>query len=79
LGDGDGPAIGPNKSGPSFIVTRQVTGQIRVEREGELVVLRLGTTIVRLKHADAIRVGHWLMSKGIEAKIQAGDRSLIAS
>lgn len=73
LGDGDGPATaGQLPTGPHFIMARQVQANVRVSREGELVVLQLGNVVIRLRWQDAIRLGSWLGCKGYEAKVQAG-------
>jgi len=67
IGDGDGPAIA--KKNPGLIVARQATGNVRVGREGELVCLTIGNASVRFQHQDAIRIGQWLMAKGVEAQV----------
>ena len=66
LGDGDGPAIR---------MARQTSGSVRVTREGEVVALQIGNSIVRFKHQDAMRIGQWLMNKAYEAKVLADDKS----
>lgn len=68
LGDGNGPAI--HKA-------RQITGNIDVSREGEIVVLKLGNSIVRFKYKDAMRIGQWLMQRAYEAKVLANDKTRI--
>ena len=52
---------------------RPVTGNVKVAREGTLVLLQIGNSTIRLQYADAMRIGQWLMAKGCEAKFQAGD------
>lgn len=76
LGDGDGPRVSPEavKAAPLVVALPPVTKQITVSREGELVVLRIGNASpIRFPYKEAIRLGHWLMVKGTEAKAQAGD------
>jgi len=71
LGDGDGPAV---RSVPAIHMARQVTGNIRVAREGELVVMQIGSTTLRLKYKDAMQIGQWLMQRAYEAKVLANDK-----
>lgn len=68
LGDGDGPAIR---------VARQTTGDVRVTREGEVVALQIGNSIVRFKYKDAMRIGTWLQQRAFEAKVLADDKARI--
>lgn len=70
LGDGDGPAV---KAGGGVVVARQAEGRVSVSREGELVALTIGHSVVRFKSDDAVRVGQWLMARGVEAKALRGE------
>lgn len=63
LGDGEGPRIA---------MVKPVTGNVRVAREGTLVILQIGNATIRLKYRDAMRIGQWLMAKGCEAKFLDG-------
>lgn len=64
FGDGDGPAV---------IASRPTTENVRVSREGEIVVLQIGNSAIRMKYKTAMTIGHWLMVKGTEAKFLASD------
>jgi hypothetical protein len=66
LGDGEGPKIH---------AVKPVTGNVKVAREGTLVVLQIGNSTIRMRHGDAMRIGQWLMAKGSEAKFLAGDKN----
>lgn len=59
--------------GTAIHVARQTTGNVSVGREGVLVTLKIGNATVRFKHQDAMRIGQWLLAKGNEAKLLAGD------
>lgn len=59
--------------GGAVLVAKPTAGNISVGREGTLVTLRVGNATLHLKHADAMRVGQWLLAKGNEAKFLAGD------
>lgn len=59
--------------GPTFIIPHKVEARVSVGREGELVVLRFGTTVIRLHWKDALRVGMWTCAKAHEAKVLAGE------
>jgi hypothetical protein len=69
LGDGDGPAINP-----SIHVARQTTGNVNVTREGEIVALKIGSSIVRFKYQDAMRIGTWMQQAAFAAKVLADDK-----
>lgn len=77
LGDGDGPAtVGqrPETRGPVLVMARQVAANWRVSREGDLVVFQIGNSgPIRVRWADAAKIGHAMLTKAVEAKVQAGD------
>jgi hypothetical protein len=62
---------------PAIHVARQVCGNVSVTREGTLVVLKIGNSFLRFRHADAMRIGQWLMARSCEAKLLAGDKSRV--
>ena len=64
FGDGDGPAIIPN---------RPTTENVAVMREGEIVVLQIGNSLIRMKWKTALTIGHWLTVRAAEAKFLAGE------
>lgn len=72
LGDGDGPAVKP-----AIRIARKTTGNISVTREGEVVALKIGNSIVRFTYKDAMRIGQWLMQNAFEAKVLANDKNRI--
>lgn len=78
LGDGDGPACdgAPEAArGPLLIMTRQVTANWRVSREGELVVIQIGNLPpLRIKAAGAALFGQAIMVKAHEAKMLSGEK-----
>lgn len=77
LGDGDGPACAgapEENKGPLLIMTRQITANWRVSREGNLVVITVGNLPpIRLRWEAAASFGHAISTKAFEAKVQAGD------
>lgn len=64
IGDGNGPAV---------IIARETTENVDVFREGEIVGLRIGNSVIRMKYQTAMKIGQWLMSRGAEAKFLASD------
>lgn len=73
LGDGDGPAVG----GHGIIVARRTTGDISVGREGEVVTLQIGKSVLRFTYKDAMKIGQWILTKATEAKCLASDTKRI--
>lgn len=49
--------------------------QTTVSLEGELVVLKIGNTEIRMEGETAIQLSTWLRVRGKEAKRIAGDNS----
>ena len=49
--------------------------RVAVETEGELVVLRVGNSEMRMDYETAIQLSTWLRVRGKEAKRLAGDDS----
>ncbi len=49
--------------------------RMAVETEGELVVMHLGNTTVKLPYEAAFQLSQWLRVRGKEAKRFAGDDS----
>lgn len=49
--------------------------RIEVRTEGQLVVLQIGNTELRMEHETAIQLSTWLRVRGKEAKRTAGDAS----
>lgn len=49
--------------------------RIEVVSEGELVVLRVGNSELKMDHETAIQLSTWLRVRGKEAKQTAGDTS----
>jgi hypothetical protein len=77
LGDGNGPAVLKSDAQPAIHVARQTEGRISVTREGEVVALQIGNSIVRFTYKDAMRIGTWLTQRAFEAKVVADDKSRI--
>ncbi len=56
------------------IVTSQpTTANVKVAREGKLVLLTIGGGTIRMEWKTAMMIGQWLMSRGVEAKFLDGD------
>lgn len=72
LGDGNGPTVKP-----AIHVARQTEGRVSVTREGEIVALQIGNSIVRFAYRDAMRIGTWMQQRAFEAKVLADDKSRI--
>jgi hypothetical protein len=68
IGDGNGPRV---------ISAQPTTENVDVFREGEIVGLRIGNSVIRMKYPTAIKIGQWLMSRGVEAKFLASDTKRI--
>lgn len=49
--------------------------RIEVRTEGELVVLKIGNTEMKMEYATAIQLSTWMRVRGKEAKLNAGDHS----
>lgn len=49
--------------------------RIEVRTEGQLVVLQIGNTELKMEHETAIQLSTWLRVKGKKAKTLAGDNS----
>jgi len=49
--------------------------RIEVSTEGEIVVLRIGDSIIKLDYEAAIQISQWLRVNGKAAKRAAGDTS----
>lgn len=49
--------------------------RIEVRTEGQLVVLKVGNTEMKMEHDTAIQLSTWLRVRGKEAKRNAGDYS----
>lgn len=49
--------------------------RISVDAEGELVVLRVGNTELKMPYETAIQLSTWLRVRGKQAKRTAGDMS----
>jgi hypothetical protein len=49
--------------------------QFAVRAEGELVVLRIGDSEIKMGYEAAIQLSQWLRVRGKQAKKQAGDMS----
>lgn len=48
---------------------------VEVRTEGTLVVLKIGSSEIRMEYETAIQVSTWLRVKGKKAKAAAGDTS----
>ena len=48
---------------------------VQVHCEGPLVVLRIGSSEIKMEHETAIQLSTWLRVKGKKAKVAAGDTS----
>lgn len=46
-----------------------------VSTEGELVILKIGSTEIKMAYDTAIQLSTWLRIRGKEAKRNAGDKS----
>jgi hypothetical protein len=49
--------------------------QVSVHAEGELVVVQVGGSTLKLHYEHAIQLSQWLRIRGKEAKRKAGDMS----
>jgi hypothetical protein len=49
--------------------------RIEVSSEGELVVITVGNSALRLHYADALTVSQWIRVRAKEAKARCGDVS----
>ena len=49
--------------------------QVSVSTEGQVVVLKIGNTEIKMEYETAIQLSTWLRIKGKEAKRFAGDDS----
>lgn len=49
--------------------------QVSVLTDGQLVLLRIGNTEIKMEYETAIQLSTWLRVKGKEAKLVAGDDS----
>jgi hypothetical protein len=49
--------------------------RMEVKVEGELVVLKIGNSEMRMPYDTAIQLSTWLRVRGKEAKLNAGDMS----
>lgn len=76
LGDGDGPAVMPERA-PNIHVARQMTGNLDVAREGETVTLKIGNQLIRFPYKVAMILGQRLMQRAYEAKVLASDSKRI--
>lgn len=54
------------------ILNKQILG---VKTEGELVVLKIGSTEIKMEYETAIQLSTWLRVNGKKAKLAAGDVS----
>ena len=63
-----GPAI---HSKPSLLTQQNVS----VEIEGELVVIKVGNSDLKMHYSDALQVSQWIRVRAKEAKHLAGDKS----
>lgn len=59
--------------GPAIHVAKQTVQNVRVTREGTLVVLQIGNSALRMPWKTAMTVGQWLLSRGTEAKFLDGE------
>ena len=66
----------PNKA-PAIHSARQVTGNIDIGREGEVVTLKIGTSVLRFRYRDAMKIGQAMMIKAQECKMLTGDTKRI--
>ena len=58
---------------PAIHVARQTVENVRVTREGTLVVLEIGGGMLRMQWRTAMTIGQWLMARGTEAKFLDGE------
>jgi hypothetical protein len=68
--------LGDHSQGPLIHVPKSVAAKqfnVKVEREGELVALTINGTKMLMPWRAAMQIGQWLMAKGAEAKVQAGE------
>ena len=49
--------------------------KIRIESEGELVVVNIGNSVFKLHYEDALLLSQWLRVRAKDAKRVAGDNS----
>ena len=49
--------------------------QVSVSAEGQVVMLKIGNTEIKMEYETAIQLSTWLRVKGKEAKANAGDHS----
>jgi len=49
--------------------------KVQVTTEGELVVLTIGNSVMKMDYEHAITLSQWLRVRGKEAKLFAGDSS----
>lgn len=48
---------------------------IAVSSEGELVALKIGSSVMKMNYEDALKLSQWLRIRAKEAKKRAGDMS----
>jgi hypothetical protein len=63
--------INPTQS-PAPLLARQ---RIAVSSEGEMVVITIGNTDLRMHYEDALQLSQWVRVRAKEAKRRAGDTS----
>lgn len=49
--------------------------QVQVQTQGEMVLLKIGNTEIKMEYETAIQLSTWLRVRGKEAKRIAGDDS----
>lgn len=49
--------------------------KIEVLAEGELVVVKIGGTTLKIQYEDALKISQWIRVRAKEAKNNAGDKS----
>ena len=72
---GDGDAV--ENRGPAVIMAKPQTKNVRVAREGVMVLFEIGPDKMRFDYRDAILIGQWLQVKGFEAKCLDDNREQI--
>lgn len=63
---------GPIVQSKPPVLTRQ---NLDVRAEGELIVITIGNSDLRLHYEDALQVSQWIRLRAKEAKRNAGDES----